>query len=210
VTHRVFKGDREGRLSLVTAPAEEPLSTDDAKTHLRVDHSSEDTYIAALVESARLDVERHTGRALVTQTWDLKLRRFPAGGIPIRLPKAPLQSITSISYVDANGTTQTWDAANYSADAPAGEFADRGLLVPDYGVIYPATQGHIFDVTVRLVAGYGAAAAVPEGLVEAVRLLVAHRYDTRTPVVTGTVAARIPDSVQALLNAYALDPVAVA
>lgn len=200
---------RDARLTLTTAPAAEPLTTSEAKTHLRVDHSTEDTYIDALVKGARQQVERLTGRALVTQTWTLKVPRFPASGYALEIPIAPLASVTSVAYVDSAGVSQTWDSGNYSVDAPAGEFARRGLIVPDYGVSWPSTQGHLYDVTVVFVAGYGGASAVPAGLVEAVRLLVAHWYDTRTPVITGSIAQSVPVSVQALLDAYRLDRVVI-
>lgn len=201
---------RHPRLTLTTAPAAEPLSTSDAKLHLRVDHSTDDAYIDTLVESARLEVERRTGRALIDQTWTMKVPRFPASGYAIEIPRAPLQSVTSVAYVDAAGDSQTWASSNYSVDAPDGEYAERGLIVPDYGVAYPSTQGHLFDVTVVFVAGYGAAAsAVPATLVEAVRLLVAHWYDTRTPVVVGTITANVPQSIASILDNYRLDKVVI-
>lgn len=189
------------RLSLATAPAEEPLTTAEAKAHLRVDHSSEDAYIDALVKAARLGVEDWTGRSLVTQTWDLQVARFPSDGCPIALPKPPLISVTSITYVDPDGESQVWASSNYSVDAPAGEFAQQGLIVPDFNTEYPSTQSHLYDVTVRFVAGYGDAEDVPAGILEAMRLMIANWYDNRSDAVAGTVFARQP-TVTALLTPY--------
>ena len=58
------------RIQVTTAPAVEPVSTADAKTHLRIPASatSEDSYIDALVTAARLYVEEYTERKLITQT----------------------------------------------------------------------------------------------------------------------------------------------
>ena len=52
------------------------------------------------------------GRALLTQTWDMYLDEFPCAG-EIIIPLSPLQSVTSVSYVDQHGATQTWASANY-------------------------------------------------------------------------------------------------
>ena len=61
----------KGRLKLITAPAEEPVSLTEAKTHLRVDTSADDTYIARLITSARAHVEEAIlHRPLITQTWE--------------------------------------------------------------------------------------------------------------------------------------------
>ena len=40
-------------LKLITAPAAEPVSTSEAKSHLRVDTTADDTYIGTLMTVAR-------------------------------------------------------------------------------------------------------------------------------------------------------------
>ena len=51
-------------LVTITAPATEPITTAEAKAHLRVSHSTDDTYIDALVAAARMVVEDRTGLRL--------------------------------------------------------------------------------------------------------------------------------------------------
>jgi len=64
-------------LKLITPPALEPISLADAKTHLRVDLTEDDTLISALISATRDYVERYCRRGLLTQTWLLAIDHFP-------------------------------------------------------------------------------------------------------------------------------------
>lgn len=184
-------------LSLVTAPAVEPITTAEAKAHLRVDSSDEDTRIGSLVTVAREYCEKVQQRAFVTQTWDLTLDEFPEDGKScIQIPYPPLQSITSVTYLAADGASTAWDSANYVVDTKnqPGKIA----LAPD--ALWPTTEsGRINAVTIRFVAGYGAAAAVPERVKQAIYLLVGHWYANRESVVNGTISTELV-MVDALLG----------
>jgi uncharacterized phiE125 gp8 family phage protein len=189
-------------LSLVYAPALEPVTLAEAKNHLRVDDDSENELIDALRVAAREYVETFTGRKLITQTWDLKLDAFPCERC-IELPFAPVSAVSSISYVDANGDTQTWASSNYTSDTPSGPFAMPGRIVPAYTVSWPTTRNVINAVTVRFVAGYGATVhTTPYLLRAAIKLLVGHWYANREPVVVGSIANDIPLSVQSMLWSF--------
>ncbi len=186
-------------LTLHTAPVAEPISTAEAKSHARVDISADDTLIDDYIAAARRWAELYTRRQFVTATWDLTLDAFPLSDrCPIWVPLPPLQSVTSISYVDADGQTQTWDAAEYLVDSKS----EPGRILPAYGETWPVTRDQANAVTVRFVAGYGLAAAVPATLKTAVRLLVSHLYETREPIITGTIVAKVPLGVEAVLHAY--------
>lgn len=187
-------------LSLVTAPATEPITVAEAKLHLRVDGADEDLLIQSLIAAARAYAEAFTHRALITQTWDLKLGAFPCGDI--WLPKPPVSSVTSISYVDANGDTQTWASSNYTADLPSGPEARMGRITPAYSVSYPTTRDVVNAVTVRFVCGYGAASAVPDAIRHAMRMMVAHWYEQREPVNIGNITTVLPMTVESLLWPY--------
>lgn len=202
-------------LFLVTAPAVEPLTLAQAKEHLRVDESihDEDGLIEGLIVAAREYAETFTHRALITQTWDLKLDGFPwtsqfaaLGTLAIELPKPPVQSITSVTYIDFAGVTQTWSAALYDTDLPSGPMASRARLQPAYQQIYPVTRYVPNAATVRFVAGYGANGyAVPGSIVAAMKILIASWYDAgRMAIDVGLRAAAIevPMTAHALLWPY--------
>lgn len=165
-------------LRLITGPAAEPLSLAEAKLHLRVDSSDEDALITACIVAARQQAEHITGRSLVTQTWERVLDGFPAAEIELGVP--PVQSIASIVYADATGATQTLSSAAYVLD----DVRVPGWVLPAAGTSWPATADGINTVRVRFVAGYGNAAAVPEGIKAWMRLHVGALYENREAVIT--------------------------
>lgn len=186
-------------LTRTTAPTVEPITRADAKAHSRVTVSDDDEYIDALIEATRDRIENHTKRALLTQTWRLTLDSFPLGRRDIILPWSPLQSVTSITYVDTDGNTQTWASSNYSVDTGA----TPGRVRLAYDVLYPSIRHQPNAVTIIFVAGYGSAASdLPAGIVHACKILCGHYYDNREPVVTGTIASPIPETWKALLGPY--------
>lgn len=155
------------------APTAEPLTELEVKTYARVEHDQEDDLFLGWIKAARQEVERITGRQLVTATWRLTLDAFPEW--EIRLPKAPVQSVTSITYVDENEAPQTLSASLYELDSDD----EPAQVRPAYGEEWPTTLDHPGSVVITYVAGYGAAAAVPEELKLALRSMVAWRNENR-------------------------------
>lgn len=193
-------------LKLITAPNVEPISLADARDHLRLVATGsplshpDDTIVTALILAARQLLDGKAGilgRQLITATWELSLDRFPENEIKIPLP--PLQSIVSVKYDDVNGTEQTVSAANYVVDARS----EPGWVVPVESFSWPDTMNTINAVRVRFTAGYGNAATnIPEPLIVAMKLLLAHWYQHRTPVIVGASAQDLPLSVEALISPY--------
>lgn len=195
--------------SLKTAPTAEPITLGEAKSHLRLTSTdtAEDDLISSLIVAAREHVETYTNRALLTQTWYWKADGFPCGGAPIVLPRPPLVSITSISYVDQNGATQTWAAGStgYQLVKPAGPKAQYARIAPSYGVWYPTTRCQPEAVTVEYVCGYGDETNVPESIKHAMKLLIGHWYENREAVDMAAAAAEVPIAVAALLGGYTVE-----
>ena len=187
------------------APEVEPVTVPEGKTHCRVDHADEDTLIETLIQSARETCENRIHRSLITQTWRLTLDAFPRHLEPIELPMGPVQSVTSISYVDDDGATQTWASSDYRVDTDS----IVARVTPVYNGSYPSTRDVTGAVTVTYVTGYGDAGSdVPAGIKAAMLLLVGHWYEHREQVVTGTIATVLPNTVDMLLSRYVV-PVVV-
>lgn len=183
-------------LHLVTAPAAGslPVTLEAAKRAIRrEDVEDDDEHLQDEIIPAASDrCEGATGRQLLTATWDLKLDEFPACGW-IEIPKPPLDEVLSISYVDQDGTTQTWDASNYRVSAPAGPKCGRGRIEPAYGVSWPTARQVIDAVTVRFVAGYGTGHQhVPALLRSAMLMDIATLFLHRENMVAGTIVAEVP------------------
>lgn len=187
-------------LTLITAPTTEPLTLDEAKQHLRVDTSDDDGLIAGYILAARHWVESQAG-PIISQTWDYTLEEWPIcdGEYEIELPMKPVQSITSITYIDTNGDSQTLAADQYEAvlDDPTPS------VVQAYGAVWPAVREKPAAITVRFVAGYGSISSVPDPLRVAIMLLVGRFYEHREEVVVGVTPSQVPMGVEALISPYA-------
>lgn len=183
---------------LLADAAEEPITLDDAKDHLRVDGTDEDALIMAYIKAARRQCELVARRAMVTQSWELALEAWPAGCY-IQLPYPPVQSVTSLTYVDSTGVASVMSSADYVVDT----YRQPGRLVLGYGKSWPSvTLRPGPSIVVRYVAGYGAPKDVPETYKQALKLLVGHFYENREAVVlqTGLVQGAVtPMAVDALL-----------
>lgn len=187
-------------LSQVTAPAETPVTLSEAKAHLRVLNVSQDALITALIEAATTHLEgRHgiLGRALVTQTWDTRIDRFPwqARG-RLELPLPPLQTVTWIKYIDDVGAEQTLATDQYAVDPQH----LIGCVRPAYGKQWPTTLCDEGAVRIRFVAGYGAASAVPRPIKQAILLLVGHWWVHREAV--GDAGGPMALAVEALTSPF--------
>src|SRR5215831_749384 len=179
-------------LTVVTPPVEEPVTLAEAKLYARIDLGDDDALVTGLIAAGRQRCERVSGRALVTQTWKLTLDQFPgsaqgdplegpgffawgAGQGPIRLPRAPAQSVVSVQYTDGAGNLQTLPATQYYVDVTA----EPARIFPAYGTLWPVTLWRAGAVAVTFTAGYGPASAVPDEIKARVKAYVAYVYRER-------------------------------
>ena len=191
-----------GHSVLVTAPAVVAISTDDAKDHLRVTHSDEDSYIDLITAAALGWCENFTNSRMITQTWDLFHDAFP-GVSGIRLPGGRLQSVTSVKYTASDDSQTTVATSVYDVAT----WERPGRIVLSYGQCWPtATLRTTGGVEVQYVVGYGDAATdIPEPLIQAMKLTIGHLYNNRESIVVdrGSVQViEVPDSAKALAWPY--------
>jgi len=182
-------------LALVTGPTTEPVSIGEAKDHCRITTAEEDGLLAGYILAARKYGEGYTRRAFMTQTWDYTIPcRFES---QIDLPLPPLQSVTSVSYVDSNGSPQVLAANQYVVYTDG----TAGYIKPAYNVTWPDVRHQDAAITVRFVAGW-IEGQFPDDLRQALLLLTGHFYENREIVAIGTAVTDIPMSAETLLSGY--------
>jgi uncharacterized phiE125 gp8 family phage protein len=178
---------------LITPPASEPVSLDEAKAQLRVDGSDDNTFISGLITAARLYFEETARRSLITQTWRLSLDEWSD---EIELPRPPLQSISFIKYKNAAGTETTLSTSVYLVDAES----EPGRVVLAKDQSWPSDELYkVNPIQITYIAGYGAAADVPEQMKQAIKLIIGHWYENREATIAGTIMKEIPLGIDSLI-----------
>jgi len=188
-------------LTIVTAPALEPVTAAEAKLHCRIDAAehAEDTYVGTLITAARQYAETFTRRALVQQTWKYQLDEFPADDEPIQIPLPPLSSVSWVKYYDSAGTYTTLSDSSYVVDIDV----EPGRIGLASGCSWPDVYDQVGALEIQFVAGYGSASAsVPAAIRQAMLLLIAHWYEHREEVVIGAVPAIVSTAAVTLLRAH--------
>ncbi|MFA7121888.1 MAG: phage head-tail connector protein [Bacilli bacterium] len=176
--------------TLYAAPTGNVVPIATLAAHLRIDSRDEDAVLNDLLREAVAAVEDATRRRLLTQTWDESFDDFTD---PLMLSEQPVSSITSVTYTDSNGDTQTLSTSIYEL----GKLNGWSVVRKKYDQNWPSTRAHEDVVTVRYVVGYGTAASVPDSLLKAVRVHAAwnHRHREGEP---------IPDGFYHLISPYRL------
>jgi len=163
---------------------------------------TEDNLISAYNMAARRYIEKYCGRALITQTYQLFLDRWPennqfnewraSNGAQIILPRPPLQSVTSIKYYGENDTEYTFSSDDYEVDNVS-EFFGRIATRADSQ--WPSENLRILNpIKIEFIAGYGDNASdVPEEYKLAIKMLVGHFYENREAT---AINKNIPDYIK--------------
>lgn len=174
-------------LTVVDGPAEEPVSLDEVANHLRIATDDvDDTTLSQYISAVRRNLEEVGGFALVTQTLEWSQDYFPVWTrqnphAAIRLPRPPLQSVTSITYIDSTGSPLVMDPADYTVDTrPV-----PGQVFPAYGLVWPSARWTPNSVIVRYVAGYAGVGAVPEDYRQMVLVAAGELFEYREAMVDG-------------------------
>ena len=189
-------------LTVTTAPATEPVTLTEAKAHVRVDGTADDTYLTTLITVARRMAEAHLNRALISQTLTAQFSRFPRWGADLLLTRPPLISDTSVAYVDTDGTPQTdlSPATTYDVDITS----EPGRIALTFGGSWPTARDEHMPVTIVYVAGWASASAVPETIKQAILLAIGQWYCQRE--VTGQMTKQLEFGWNSMLDAESFAP----
>lgn len=186
--------------SVTSAPAVEPIVAADVVAHSRlpIPTPAETTQINRMIQSSRETVEQRLWISLITQTRLQTLSDWPDTNV-IELAFPPLQSVTSITYLDVDGVQQTLSTDVY--DVVLDEF--KGMVVLKFDQVFPFNRGDVGSIEVTYVAGYGDAATdVPSTIHLSLAQWVADRWEHREEHITGTIVSTIPQIALAALEQY--------
>jgi hypothetical protein len=208
-------------LVITAQPQDEPVSITEAKLHLRISDSTDDTLIDALITATRQHAEMVTRRALITQSWKLVLDQFPnptmnvasanwygpqwgtspgpltmlplqgSTGYEIYLPNPPLQSVDSIKYMDTNNVQQTLTAGT---DYFVDIYSEPARILPANSKTWPSTINQINAIEVAFTCGYGVANAVPQAIKNWMLMRMGAMYENREEIIVAQriVVAELP------------------
>ena len=106
-------------LTVTEEPTAEPVSIEQVKRHCRIDSNADDELLTGYLTAARVMAEGYLSRALLTQTllWTMR----PSSELPrdrlrlhgtLELPRAPVQSILSVTTLDEWGNATTISPAS--------------------------------------------------------------------------------------------------
>ena len=185
---------------ITVQPTSEPVSLIEAKAHLRVDFSDDDTLINELIASSRVLCERWTNRVFITQTWRQNENFFTN---PIELKVNPVITLTSLKYIDLDENQQqiTDTTANLQKDF----LSDNAAIYEGLTNGWPSIGNSINPIEIITVCGYGAASDVPEPIKHAIKLMISHFYENREMInvtIALAVQIEIPKGVKDILAPF--------
>jgi uncharacterized phiE125 gp8 family phage protein len=197
------------KLKAIGSVATEPVSLATARLHLRLDTLGsppthpDDALVTALITVAREAVENFTELTVAVNTFQVKLDSFE--NLAIDLGTYPVNSITSITYVDTNGATQTIPSADYVLDT----FSKPAQIVLAYDKQWPPVRNQPNAVTVTFQAGFTGNTSpvtnvMPKALIQAMLLTITDLYENR-----GAIGSKqnyeIPVMAQYLMAPYRIN-----
>ncbi len=184
-------------VTAVTASTVLALNIVDANDHLRGQYDDDDTHLVRLIEAATSWIETRYGQALLNATITETFTGW-VGSAFLRLARAPVSSITSITYYDADSAQQTWAASNYILTAPT-NLPGELEVAPDISL--PSTDARTYPWEVIYVAGYGAAETdLPDNIQHALRLLVEDFDRHRGNLIEGRASVEAAVGIRRLLS----------
>ena len=156
------------------APINEVVSLEKAKEFMRVLEDDQNDVISSMILSATDYASNYTNRQFITATYELYTEIFKQD---MQLPKNPIQSITSVEYMDENGVYQ-----------PMTDFyvyGENGVSKIHFEDM-PTHKEHKNAIRITFVAGYGDNSTdVPSAIISFILVMTSTLYENREQYVVG-------------------------
>jgi hypothetical protein len=180
-------------LVITTAPQDEPLSSSETISYLRIDANVDTTLIDGLIQAARFWAEDYTNRTLLNTVYTLSLDSVGYRDVPIKegmytgaykvpyinyieLPRSPVSAVAHVKYYDDSDNVATWATSNYYVDTAR---VPARIVLRDSGT-WPTDLRNANGIEVQYTAGYGSTrSTIPEPIRVAMLQYISHLYEHR-------------------------------
>lgn len=168
----------------------EPVTVDEAKEHIQglEEITLYDAYIESLITACREIAENYIWGCITKSTFKLRLKSFPND---IKIPKPPLVSVTSITYVDENNHDASLDSSDYEVI----NWQEPGKIIFKNR---PTTNEKEGNIIIEFVAGYN---VVPASIKQAILMMIRTLFDNREDMNNRNIT-ELPITSKHLLKAY--------
>lgn len=165
-----------GALTIESEAVAEPLTLDEAKSHLRYLGDGLDGEITSLIAEARDYCERRCHRTLrVGVLRSMTLSDWPAK--EIKLPWPPLTAVESITYYDEAGNEHSLDEHDYHVESPTSE---AGRIVWGADTDLPGLAARPDAITITFATGYTSKEAIPKTAIRAIKTKITELFGVGT------------------------------
>jgi hypothetical protein len=222
-------------IRLITGPASEPVTLQQAKSHLRLDDATDDAYVTDLITAARAYTEQVMWRGLLLQTYEIALPGF-LGADRFELPARRNFSSAMVGYEWTN-TDRAYRFFPY-LELPMGQLAASSPIVAftyldpngatqtldtsvyeldTYSVpgrvrlkdaqTWPLTLDHWNSVVIRYSVGWAGTGTdlIPQPIKQALLILIAQMYENRVPELATRALVPVAFAYNALISPYRLN-----
>tara|TARA_R110002167_G_scaffold21190_2_gene77250 strand:+ start:1183 stop:1758 length:576 start_codon:yes stop_codon:yes gene_type:complete len=180
---------------VITAATTYPVSLTEAKLHLKVDITTDDTLITNLIIAATQVSEEYTNRFFINTVVNQTCSNFNELK---ELYKSKVSAVTHVKYYDTDNAQQTLAASNYVVN---NEYEPCQINI-DVDGTFPSIADRIDAVECKYTVGYGAASDVPYTIKTSILLTIGNWYENRMSVITGRTTTELPQSAMWLLDTY--------
>jgi uncharacterized phiE125 gp8 family phage protein len=146
-------------LELVTAPATNPVTTDEVLRYLNLADADETVLVSqVLIGSAVRQFEEATGRVLISSVYDWYPDRLSGA---VALPLCPVVSVDDTEFKTTSDDASPLGDVVPSSDYELDTTSEPAVLRPLYGLSWPNHIAHPKFTKIRFTVGYASSAVVP-------------------------------------------------